>query len=150
MPTLVLIRHARAEPNRDDDLNRALVARGREDAARLQGWLLGRDLTPDRVVLSPSARTRETWQVAAPALSEVVEDRRLYEGGTEQLKAVIAETPSSTEVLAMVGHNPTIEQLLAGLVPDTGGMSPCDAAVITVDDWQLSRPRLAALFTATA
>jgi phosphohistidine phosphatase len=145
VPTLLLIRHAKAEPFQQDDLARVLAPQGRDDAARLQAWLLGRDLAPDRVVLSPSARTRETWRIASPSPCDVVEDRRVYEG---ELRGVIAETPADVHVLALVGHNPTLEQLLGELVPGTSGMSPCDAAVIEAADWKLTDAKLADRFTA--
>lgn len=147
MPTLVLIRHAKAEPYQQDDLARVLAPRGRDDAARLQAWLSGRELLPDRVVLSPAARTRETWQVASPAPSDVVEDQRVYEGA---LREVLAETAADVETLVLVGHNPAIEQLLEELAPGAGGMSTCETAVLSVEDWQLTRPRMTARFTARA
>ena len=111
MATLVLLRHAKAEPHRADDHSRRLSDRGRADAAAVRGWLLDRGLTPDRVVVSTSARTRETWQLAQVAGAEPVYDDRVYDASTADLREVIGETPADVTTLVVVGHNPGIERL---------------------------------------
>ena len=46
---------------------RVLIERGRKDAAKIGAYMAGHALMPDRVVLSPAARTQETWKYAAAA-----------------------------------------------------------------------------------
>ena len=59
MRRLLLFRHAKAErsiagtPDRD----RALIERGRKDAAKIGGYMATHHLIPERVVLSPATRT---------------------------------------------------------------------------------------------
>ena len=49
------------------DRARVLIERGRKDAAKIGAYMAGHALVPDRVVLSPAARTQETWKYAAAA-----------------------------------------------------------------------------------
>ena len=49
------------------DRARVLIERGRKDAAKIGAYMAGHALIPDRVVLSPAARTQETWKYAATA-----------------------------------------------------------------------------------
>ena len=145
MPTLILVRHAKAEPHRPGDLTRALAARGRTDAAALGSWLRQAVAPPNRAVVSPSVRTRETWELAAVDCPDVVLDERVYEATSGELREVIGQTPSDVDVLLLVGHNPALEQLSAELDPTgslVGGLATCAAAVFTVSDWSLPDSRL--------
>jgi len=63
---LALIRHAKAKQG-DRDIERPLARRGREDARVIGEWLAERAV-PDVVLVSPSERTRETWQCASAVL----------------------------------------------------------------------------------
>lgn len=115
MRRLVLIRHAKAADARVD-MERELTGGGRQDAAALGEWLTGLQLSPDRVVISPSRRTEQTWEFAAAAFDVVpvpvpVADERVYENTAESLLAVVRDTPASVQTLAVVGHNPSIAGL---------------------------------------
>lgn len=144
MPTLVLLRHAKAEPHRHDDVTRVLAPRGRADAAAAGEWLRGQGLVPDRVVCSPAARTRETWELAAVAAPDPVYDERVYDATAEELREVLQETPEDVAVLVLVGHNPGVEQLAWQLDDDPQarertdrGLPTCALAVFGVDGWDL-------------
>ncbi len=125
MRRLMLLRHAkseRAQPGlRDHD--RPLNARGREAAPLLGGYMAQHGLIPDRVVVSTSARTRETWALAAAVfadpLAAIFEDR-IYEAGPEAILDVIGETPDEVRSLLVVGHNPGL-QTLALTLAGSGG-----------------------------
>src|ERR1035437_9442585 len=69
MRRLLLLRHAKAERSEPGtkDLSRVLIDRGRKDAAKIGAYMAAHALVPDRVVLSPAARTQETWKYAATA-----------------------------------------------------------------------------------
>jgi hypothetical protein len=63
-------------------------------------------LLPDRVIVSPARRARETWEYvskAFPALPAVDCDDRLYEGGPDAILAVIRENDPSIRSLLIVG-----------------------------------------------
>lgn len=107
----MLVRHAKAEPG-GPDAQRALAPRGVADATTLGGWLAAQGVRPGRVVLSPSLRTRQTWQHAAPPGAPEPElDGRIYENTVDDLRAVIRETPDDVQTLVLVGHNPSMAEL---------------------------------------
>jgi len=97
-----------------EDRPRALIERGRRDAARIGAYMAAEGLVPDRALISPSVRTQETWKFAAPAfrsLVELITIERLYDATLETIADVIKETPSQIHSLAVVGHNPGLHDL---------------------------------------
>ena len=114
---LVLIRHAQAA-DAPVDAQRPLTDRGARQGAAIGAWLAGAGLVPDRVVVSPARRTRQTWDRAATALPRAprpVLDERIHGNTLEGLLAAVGETPDDVPVLAVVGHNPSIGELAAAL-----------------------------------
>ena len=56
------MRHAKSDwPPGVPDRERPLTKRGRRDATAAGDWLQEQGYVPDRVVVSPAQRTRETW-----------------------------------------------------------------------------------------
>jgi phosphohistidine phosphatase len=156
MRRLMLLRHAKAERSRpgERDLDRILTERGRVDAPRIGQYLLRHGLVPDLAVVSPSVRTRETYELVAGAFERrpaVSYDERLYEAAPPAILAVIRETAPSVRTLLIVGHNPGLQELAALLIA-TGDVEarqrlkenfPTSAlAVITfaVDAWSRVHP----------
>jgi phosphohistidine phosphatase len=151
MPTLVLLRHAKAEPSRPDDHARRLAPRGREQCEEVRRWLTAQGLLPDRVVVSSSARTVETWELAGVGTAVPEVDGRVYEASVEDLRAVVAETDPSVGTLVLVGHNPSIERFAWELddSPEARersdrGMGTAGIAVLSLDDWSVGSGRLVA------
>jgi phosphohistidine phosphatase len=153
---LMLLRHASSK--KADlgmpDLDRALNARGRKDAAKIGAYMAHHALLPDRVVVSPARRARETWEyvsTAFSALPPVDYDDRLYEGGPDAILAVIKETDPSIRSLLIIGHNPGLHET-ARLLIAAGDVEPRERlnealptaglAIIDfpVDDWRKVRP----------
>lgn len=142
MGTLVLLRHAKAEPHRADDHSRELAARGRADAVAVRGWFAQQGIAPDRVVVSTATRTRQTWELASPGGPEPLLDKRLYESSVDDLLEVVRETPEDVEVLVLVGHNPSVERL-AWVLDDSpaardrtkSGLPTSAVAVFEVASW---------------
>ncbi|MFN2537249.1 MAG: histidine phosphatase family protein [Mycobacteriales bacterium] len=141
MPRLILLRHAKAEPQRVDDHARVLSERGRADASALRPVLAS--LKPVLAVVSTSARTRETWELADPGDVHAVFDPRVYEASEQDLREVLAELTVESAVL--VGHNPSVERLAWELEANddtNGGMRTCGVAVFEVADWSLAEARM--------
>ena len=113
----VLIRHAKTEQG-PVDIERALTDRGRRDATAVGEFLRGASVRPDRAVVSPALRARQTWNAAQAELSDVAElaiDDRIYDNDVDGLFDVIRDTPERVDTVAMVGHNPSFEQLALAL-----------------------------------
>jgi phosphohistidine phosphatase len=151
MRTLVLLRHSKTEPHRSDDHSRRLTSRGRDDAAQVRRWLSVEDLVPDRVVVSTSARTRETWELASVGHAVPEYDDRVYEASVSDLLEVVEQTSPDVTTLVIVGHNPSIEQL-AWALDDSDearertdrGMSTSGVAVFELGAWTDPTGRLTA------
>jgi phosphohistidine phosphatase len=124
MLRLLLLRHSKAERGRpgERDHERRLSERGRDDAPKIGAYLSKHRYLLDQVVVSTSARTRETWSLAAAAMPnkpgkpEVDFDERIYESTPKGLLAVLRETSPKVRTLLMVGHNPSMHELAVQLV----------------------------------
>jgi phosphohistidine phosphatase len=122
---LIVFRHAKSDrPPGMPDEQRPLAARGRADAAAAGSALA--DLTPqvDLVVCSPAQRARETWERAAstfPGKPAVRFDSRVYEGSVEDLLEVLTGLPDDAQVVVLVGHNPSLEDLVSELAGSAEG-----------------------------
>src|SRR5690348_8811929 len=92
---LVLIRHA-AAAQAPVDADRPLTDQGTAQAAAIGRWLQQRALRPERVVVSPARRARQTWDAAAaqlPTPPEATLDERIYDNTVEALFAVLHGIP---------------------------------------------------------
>jgi phosphohistidine phosphatase len=126
--TLILLRHAKAETPGDlVDFDRALTDRGESDADAAGAWLADARLHPDLVLCSPAKRTRQTWQNAAVALAqgnngysapEVHYEESLYLAGRTEVFDLLRFVPATARTVLVVGHNPTVSEVSALLLPD--------------------------------
>ena len=97
-----------------------MAERGIRDARAIGTWLEQAGLLPDRVLVSPARRARQTWKGASAALTsspELTVEPRIYDNSPESLLAAIRDVPEKAETLALVGHNPSIAEL-ADLLDD--------------------------------
>jgi phosphohistidine phosphatase len=122
MRRLILFRHAKAEPRApgEDDFDRALSERGREDAV-LIGQALARDnLAPDYALVSPARRTAETWICARDAFPRIRAElnRVLYNAGPEDIREAIEAVADRCDTLIVIGHNPGLHELAVELLTD--------------------------------
>lgn len=117
MKQLILLRHAKAVPadQADDDFDRPLAERGREDAPRMAAALVDAGAAPDIVLVSDARRTRETWELARPSFSkaDVRFLKSLYLCPAEILMRE-AERAGLDRVM-LVGHNPGLHDLASRL-----------------------------------
>jgi len=138
MRQLILLRHAHAESAGagEDDAGRPLSETGREEAKAAGAWLREHGIHPDRVLCSPSTRTRETWNHVDVELGSGLAaqyEPAIYDATPGALIA-LADANRDAARLVLVGHNPGIEQLLAlmhsGQSGDYRGMPPGAVAVL--------------------
>lgn len=110
----MLVRHAKAEPFASTDLDRELTDRGRQQAERAGAYLLDHGVVPDHALVSPSARTRATWDVMEEAMRSgagVVYDDDVYSGSTDVVLDVLRAVPEAAQVVLLVGHQPAVGYL---------------------------------------
>jgi phosphohistidine phosphatase len=146
---LVLVRHAKAESGEEGaDHDRRLTSRGERDADATARWLGQQLSSVDHVWVSSARRAQQTWAAlerSLPVPGEVVVDRALYlAGGRDVLEHLAAEERA---VSLLVGHNPTMEQVVMALTGDLHGLKPGAAAVVEFEPGQAWRGRQVELFT---
>lgn len=112
MKRLILLRHAKSswsDPDLDDH-DRPLNQRGRLAAPLMGAWLAERDLTPDHVICSSSARTIETWRRARALLNGEAPDptisAKLYHADPAAMLKLLRAAPDEAETVMMIGHQP--------------------------------------------
>lgn len=157
MRRLFLLRHAKAESSQpgQTDSTRALIERGRRDAARIGAYMASHALRPDRVLVSPARRTQESWKYLSGALKPApgaATVEKLYDATLHTILAVIKDAPASAHTLLVVGHNPGLHDIALMLIASgdidarerlreklpTSGLIIIDFAF---DDWSKLHPQ---------
>lgn len=141
MPTLVLVRHAEAEPYAAHDRERRLVDAGRAEAVALGDWFRVSGLAPDLVLVSTAERAAETWATSGVGGRVELRDD-LYDATAGDLREVVAETRDEVGTLVLVGHNPGLSRFAWELDdrPEARerterGLRPAAAVVVELDAW---------------
>ena len=126
MRRLILLRHAKTERDSrsGQDRDRQLDARGRLDAPVIGDYLAKHRLVPDLALVSPAARTRETWQLIAavlkpPPAEEIV--GALYGADASELLQIVRMASGRSDdqdlrSIMLVAHNPGLHELALDLI----------------------------------
>lgn len=136
---LILWRHAEAQDHPDAmsgqqgdplDLARRLTPRGEKHAVRMAAWLDRQLPTGTRILCSPAQRTEQTVQ----ALGRKYKLRDELVPGADPLALLsLAQWPHAREPVLVVGHQPTLGQVVAQLL----GLAQADCAVKKGAVWWL-------------
>jgi phosphohistidine phosphatase len=125
MRHLMLLRHAKTERDSPtgNDRDRRLNARGRDDAPTLGRYIAAHRFVPQRVLVSPATRARETWELMKDELPgmpahEMIE--QLYGADTAELLHIVRIAQQlagggNTDRLMIVGHNPGLHEFALAL-----------------------------------
>lgn len=135
--TLVVLRHGKSDWSGDEpDRERPLGRRGERQAAEAGAWLAEHLERIDLAVVSPSVRTRLTWELVSGELDEEPEvriDERVYAAWGRELRALVDELPDEADTVVLVGHNPGVEDLVHDL---TGAYVSMPTSAIAVLTWE--------------
>ncbi|GAB4076281.1 SixA phosphatase family protein [Nostocoides australiense] len=139
--TLLVLRHAKSDwAVPVSDRERPLAKRGVRQAPHTGRWIADNDLVPDVVIVSPATRAIRTWELVCGAWTapptEVRIDEAAYTVGAGGLLGLVRATPESVARLALVGHNPAVEDLVAVLTDESVRMPTSALAVVDLDRWQ--------------
>jgi phosphohistidine phosphatase len=157
---LWLLRHGKAAsdaPWGGSDKERPLTARGRRDASALGQRILKEQpvlglrgvVAPVLAICSAAVRTRQTAELVVKAMGgriPIDSYRSLYEADTEVVLQYVREIDESVTSALVVGHNPTIYQLVWEMLGDSDegggardratleahGFPTCSLAVVTL------------------
>src|SRR5215831_15640408 len=98
---LYLLRHAKAVPHGEGaDRERPLEQKGRRGAQAIAGWITEHRVAPELVLCSPSVRTRQTFDIVAPAFArppQILFEDGLYLATTRQLLARLKQIPAGVK-----------------------------------------------------
>ncbi len=115
MKTVHLLRHAKSDRDnpRIRDHDRPLAKRGIKAGKLVSGLIVRTGVKVDRVYSSTSRRTRETYELVAPALSGAIVSFRedLYLADANQLLRFIHDLPAVADAIMLIGHNPGFHEL---------------------------------------
>ena len=120
---LILWRHAEAvlEEDAEEDLERALTARGERQAERMAEWLNRRIAHSTRVLASPARRCQQT----ASALGRKFKTAAaLAPGASAEDIVAAARWPEAAEAVLVVGHQPTLGMAAALILTGTAAPWP--------------------------
>ncbi|MCB1626051.1 MAG: histidine phosphatase family protein [Pseudomonadales bacterium] len=138
MRRLTLLRHAQAEPARAGgaDRDRPLDRRGRGEAAEMANRLAEQQLVPDRLLISPASRTRETtdFVLCQLALDQtlVLPVEALYLAEAGAIPEAISRIGALAQHLMIVAHNPGLSELAQQLAPDVAPRDLPTAGMVTM------------------
>jgi phosphohistidine phosphatase len=128
MDRLILFRHGKAERSSTsgEDFDRKLTERGVRESAATAANLADLGLVPDLVLVSPAARTRETWaaaQSAFPGAAWRVE-QSLYHAEERVIRELAEAAGETSNAVMIVGHNPGLQELAIRLLHEGSAPSP--------------------------
>jgi phosphohistidine phosphatase len=130
--TLTVVRHSKAVHEEGADIDRALAPRGVRDAAVAGRWLVEQGIAPDLVLVSPSRRTRETWDAISAQLGDAAPTPtiadRIYENSVSELLDVLHDADPDATSVVIVGHYPAVHDLVLTLAANATETEPGLAA----------------------
>lgn len=120
MKTLLILRHAKSSWDNPQlsDYDRPLNKRGKRDAPRMGKHLREQDLIPNRILTSSAKRARKTATKVAKASGYTKKIKRLesfYLAPPGVYIEKLQTLSNKHQRVMVVGHNPTMEQLVRHL-----------------------------------
>lgn len=117
------MRHAHAKLLEEgSDFDRELKNKGKRAAQRIGVWIDQNKLHPDVILTSPATRALRTAQkcckTSGLGTRIIAPIDQLYKANAQEFLKLIAKTPEDINRLMVVGHNPTLENVLAKLTKD--------------------------------
>lgn len=137
---LYLLRHAEAvslDPGGLDQ-NRELTQTGIHQAEYMGRKLAAMGVVPDLLLASPARRTRQTADLIAPNLQYppdgIQDDPRIYNAVPRTMLEIINALDDRYQAPMIVGHNPTISQMVSSLTQHSINIMPtCGIVCITLE-----------------
>lgn len=140
---LLLLRHAKS--SWDDanlsDYERPLNNRGKQNASTMGNFLKKQNLVPDLIISSTAKRANKTADIIAKKSGydkKIFESKVLYGATADDYANVIHDINNEYKTVLLVGHNPTIEEVLERIIGERYIMKTCSLAYIdlSIDSWK--------------
>jgi len=115
--TLLIMRHGKSDWRQEyaGDMHRSLAERGKRDSLRMGEEIRARGLMPDVIFSSSAKRASSTTRRVIEGSGfegEAIYDVSLYYDGVEVYLSDLSILPNDVQVAMIIGHNPTLEQLV--------------------------------------
>ncbi len=130
MKYLTIVRHAEAEPfgRNGSDFERNLTKKGIAEAERAAQKAAQNIPAIQMLVTSPAHRALQTARIFASAFGfspdAIGTDILIYTGSVSDLAQVISHWDDARGNAVLVGHNPTVAELVMRLYPQFAGSFP--------------------------
>lgn len=147
MKTLYIIRHAKsswANPLQDD-FDRPLNDRGKNDAPRMGKRLKEKDIHPDRLISSPAKRALSTAKRIAKVLNypkeKIKTEKSLYHASEDAILSMLQGLKDKHTVVMLFGHNPGLTEFVnsfQNVELDIDNIPTCGVVAfqIDIDSWK--------------
>jgi phosphohistidine phosphatase len=147
MKQLLLMRHGASVRARGDlnDVDRPLTDRGKADVDRIGQVIAVEGLAPELVLSSVARRARQTALAVADACRydrDITYLPELYDGGLDDILAVVRELPEYSSRVLVIGHSPAVDDAVSAL-GGTRKILPTAAVAnlhLVVTEWQSVHP----------
>lgn len=145
MKRVVIVRHGKSVPyGYDDDFNRDLRERGKNDAKLVSQELKKQEIFPDEMISSPAKRAIKTARIFAENLNfkkrNIIEIEDIYDGlTTSEFLGIIHNLPEESETAFFFGHNPGFYYFVSNLLESFYGDMPTTSTVgidFDVESWK--------------
>jgi phosphohistidine phosphatase len=138
MKTLLILRHAKSSWKFPDlsDHDRPLNRRGKRDAPRMGRTIKERGLVPDLVISSTAARAKDTASAVAKHSGykgKRIRFESLYAAEPGAYLAVLRGLTDNYQRVLIVGHNPSVGELIELLTGEIHIVPTCTLAQIEFD-----------------
>jgi len=150
MKRVVIVRHGKSVPyGYDDDFNRDLRERGKNDAKLVSNELKKQGIFPEIMISSPAKRAIKTARIFAKNLNfkrgNITELEDIYDGlTTSEFLGIIQGLPEESDVVFFFGHNPGFYYFASNLLKSFYGDMPTTSTVgidFDVDSWKNVKAR---------
>ena len=118
---IYLARHAKSSwsSQASNDFDRPLSQRDESDAHLIASELSKQNWKPEKIIASPALRAKQTCLAFCESLNipdGIVEwDKNIYEAHMITLLQKLSSLPESLQSVMLIGHNPSMENLLLHL-----------------------------------
>jgi phosphohistidine phosphatase len=150
MKRVVIVRHAKAVPyGYEDDFNRDLRDRGKNDAKLVSEELNALEIKPDAMISSPAKRALKTARIFAEHLGfdakKIREIPEIYDGlTTSEFVDLIQSLDDNLQTVFFFGHNPGFHIFTGNLLKSYHDDMPTCATVgidFQADKWEQVQAR---------
>ncbi len=147
MKTVLVLRHAKSSWDHPElfDYDRPLNKRGKRDAPRMGKHLKQQGLIPELILTSAAKRARKTASKVAKACGYTGEIEKLesfYGASPSDYVHKLRALPDTYQRVMVVGHNPTMENLVRFMAKQRERMPTAALAHIElpIQQWEMLHP----------